>query len=129
MLYLPAGRQNAYIINDWTADLYRRRRKLAFILGTCNLCLVLLSLIIFYGNPDRVGSNITLHLLLAIGWIAVPFLSLYGYLVFPITRLLGLFPAALSSGQGPQHLARRFSIGLGGGDDGSATKQPQSRNA
>jgi hypothetical protein len=112
VLYLPAGSSTAYVLNDWTVEFHRRRRKLALILGTCNLILVLLSLLIFYGDPDRSGSSIAFHLVLAMGWIAVPFVTLFGYLVFPITRLLALFPMARSLDPGPRHLSRRYQLVL-----------------
>lgn len=112
ILYLPAGSGNAYILNDWTVDFHRRSRRLAFILGTCNLVLVVLSLIIFYGDPDRHGSNVALHLMLAMGWITLPFITLFGYLVFPITRLLTAFPLAQSLDPGPRHVSRRYKLVL-----------------
>jgi hypothetical protein len=110
VLYLPAGSEDAYMLNDWTADFHRRSRRLAFILGTCNLVLVLLSLVIFYGDPDRKGSNIALHLMLAMGWITVPFIALFGYLVVPVTRLLRRFPLAQSLDPGPRHTSRRYQL-------------------
>jgi len=108
ILYLPAGSRIAYIVNDWTVEFHRRRRRLAFRLGFCNLLLALLSLIIFYGNPDRSGSNVSLHLLLAMSWIAVPFLALFGCLSFPISRLLKAFPPSTPLYPGSPHLSRRY---------------------
>jgi hypothetical protein len=112
ILYLPAGSGNAYVLNDWTVDFHRRSRRLAFILGTCNLVLVLLSLIIFYGDPDRSGSNVAFHLMLAMAWITVPFITLFGCLVFPIARLFPAFPLAQSLDPGPRHVSRRFKLVL-----------------
>ena len=112
VLYLPAGSVAAYVLNDWTVEFLRRSRRLAFILGSCNLVLVLLSLIIFYGDPDRSGSSVAFHLMLAMAWITVPFIALFGCLVFPITRLLPAFPLAQSLDLGPRHLARRYKLVL-----------------
>jgi hypothetical protein len=115
VLYLPAGRRVAYVINDWTAESHRRSRRLAFRLGFCNLVLVLLSLVVFYGNPDRSSSNVAFHLLLAMSWIAVPFIALFGCLVWPISRLLRGFPHARPLGSAPPHLARRYELTPGRG--------------
>jgi hypothetical protein len=112
ILYLPAGSRLAYVVNDWTVDLHRRNRKLAFRLGLCNLLLVLLSLIIFYGNPDRGATNVALHLLLAMSWIAVPFMVLFVALVAPIDRLLKAFPSAKSIGSGSRHISRVFELAV-----------------
>jgi hypothetical protein len=112
VLYLPAGSSVAHMANDWTVDLHIRNRKLAFRLGVLNFLLVLISLLVFYGDPDRGSANVAVHLLIAMSWIAVPFLALYGYLVFPISRVLKTFPTAKPSGSNPSHLSTQYELVL-----------------
>lgn len=110
ILYLPPGRGCAFIVSDWAVILGRRARKFAFLLGMANLVLVILSLWIFYGDPDRANTNVALDILLAISWITIPFLSLYGTLVYPIDKSMREFPLAKPAGLQPPHLARTFDL-------------------
>jgi hypothetical protein len=112
VLYLPPGGRLVYVVNDWTVDVHRYSRKLAFRLGVCNLILVLLSLIIFYGDPDRTATNVAFDLLLAMSWIAVPFLALFGSLVAPVSRLMRIFPYARPVGSDPRHLTQHFELAM-----------------
>jgi hypothetical protein len=43
-------------------------------------------------------------------WITVPFITLFGFLVFPIARLLKAFPLAQPADPGPRHISRRYKL-------------------
>jgi hypothetical protein len=111
-VYLPVGDAPGRLLDDFTASIYFKRRRMARSLAFANLALVVVLGTTFYGSNLAFAAfgYLGIAVLAAIAWIMIPFWLMSRIGLRPVVSRFSLFPACfpVADGFGNQSLKYRI---------------------
>lgn len=97
-IHLPTGEDSGRLLDEFSATIYIKRRRIARSLALTNLLLVTILGIVFYSDEQAFAAFglLGVAVLAAMAWLLLPFWLTQRILVMPLTKRFHHFPAIVA---------------------------------